>query len=395
MEPNVKKKSAHNIYYGVEQNTGVVKHISEVSSGRKCACNCAACGTALEARKGSVRKHHFAHVSNYDCMYANEVAIYKAAAAIISDLTSFYLPPIFLSLNDTREPELLRKAQNVSPDNVTFACAPKQYPPKLLITTLGSKLRLLFDFGVYYSEDDLIAFAEDGRNQNYSVLLCHFPSIEENEFFAPEHLTKIWTDSKLDRKWVRSAVEDKKREWYVSLASTPKEWGSGYECPIHIGYYRGKYSARWVDCAYCEYNLAQPPGCLCLALAGSKLPGLTDQIATHRQINEADIHRKRQTQAKQHPYIPRPVSPLLPPPSSATPSSPPSQSLIAEEQRMKAAFDPFSTVVLRDNYDRRWVKCTCCGEIKLAQEMSSYGGRGVECNLGICLNCSRHHRANA
>lgn len=361
----------------------------------KCACNCAACNTALEARKEDVQKHHFAHVSNYDFMHTNEMAIYQAAAAIISDLTSFCLPPIFLFLNNSRKPELLREAQNVTPDDVTFECTPKQYPPKLIISTLGSKLRLLFDFGVYYSEDDLMSFAEDGRNRNYSVLLYHFPSIEENEFFAPEHLTKIWTDSKLDRKLVRSAVEDKKREWYMSLASTPKGWGSGYECPIHIGYYRGKYSARWVDCAYCEYNLAPPPGCLCLALAGPKLPGLTDQIAERRKVNEAHIQQKRQIQTKQQSYIPCRVSPFLSTSSHTTPSSPPSQSLITEEPRMEAAFDPFSTVVLRDKYDRRWVKCTCCGEIKLAQEMSSYGGRGVECNLGICLNCSRHHRANA
>ena len=99
MEQNVKKKSAHNIYYGIEQKTGSLKHISEVPSGMECACNCTACGTALEARKGKIRRHHFAHVSNYDCMYADEIAIYKACAEIISKTASFYLPPIYLYLN--------------------------------------------------------------------------------------------------------------------------------------------------------------------------------------------------------------------------------------------------------------------------------------------------------
>jgi len=399
MEPNVKKKSAHNIYYGIEQSTGLVKHISVVPNGLGCACNCAACGTALEARKGGIRKHHFSHVSNYDCMYADEVAVYKASAAIISDLTSFYLPPIFLSLNAQHEPELLKEAQYVTPDSVTFQCETKQYPPKLVVTTLGSKLRLLFEFGIYYSEEDLVTFIEAGRNQNYSVLLCHFPSIGDEEFFTPKHLSEIWTDSKLGRRWVRSALEDKKREWYLSLASTPKKWGSGYECPIHISRYRGKFSARRVDCAHCEYNLTQPPNCLCLALAGPKLPALANQIAKLRQKNEARIQQREQQQAKRQSYETHqsaPVSVLSP--SSSSPSSdsissaPSSESLAAEEKRIKASFDPLSTQVLWDKFDRRWVKCVYCGEIKRTQDMSSYGGPGTKCNLGICSSCRRQGR---
>lgn len=298
MEQNIKKKSAHNIYYGIEQKTGVLKHISEVPSGMECACNCAACGTALEARKGKIRRHHFAHVSNYNCMYADEVAVYKACATIISKTTSFYLPPIYLSLNSIREPELLKSAQYITPDSVTFECEPEQYPPKLIVVTHGSQLRLLFEFGVYYSEDDLLAFTEEGRIYNYSALLCHFPNIKEEAFFTPAHLTGIWAGDMLRQRWIRSALEDQRHEYYRSKASTPKEWGTGYECPIHIDWYRGKYSARWVDCAYCEYNLAQAPNCLCLALAGSKLPALHEQIMKHRQKNDEHIQqqkKKRQT----------------------------------------------------------------------------------------------------
>lgn len=66
MAKNIKKRSASHIYFGVNKLTGELKHISEVSSGQKCNCICAACLQPFEARKGTRRRHHFAHVSNYE-----------------------------------------------------------------------------------------------------------------------------------------------------------------------------------------------------------------------------------------------------------------------------------------------------------------------------------------
>lgn len=396
MEQNVKKKSAHNIYYGIEQKTGSLKHISEVPSGMECACNCTACGTALEARKGKIRRHHFAHVSNYDCMYADEIAIYKACAEIISKTASFYLPPIYLYLNSIREPELLKCAQYITLDNVTFSCEAGQYPPKLIIVTRSSQLRLLLEFGIYYSEDDLLTFAKEGRTYNYSVLLCHFPNVKEEEFFTPTHLTEIWTDGKLGQSWIRSTLEDKRREYYLSMAATPKKWGSGYECPIHIGWYKGKYSARWINCAYCEYNLAKSPNCLCLALAGSKLPALHEKIMEIRQRNDERIQQRREKTTSRQSCSNGHPSPLpLLAPTDHTPQQDLSEELNTEEERMKNSFDPLSTEILRDKFNRRWVKCTCCGVLKQAQEMTFYGGPGIECNTGECSSCVRKRRNNA
>lgn len=68
MAKNIKKRSASHIYFGVNKLTGELKHISEVPSGQKCNCICAACLQPFEARKGTRRRHHFAHVSNYECM---------------------------------------------------------------------------------------------------------------------------------------------------------------------------------------------------------------------------------------------------------------------------------------------------------------------------------------
>ena len=109
MGKDIKKRSASHIYFGVHSESGEIMHISKVPSGQKCNCVCAACGQPFEARKGSIRRHHFAHVSNYECMYASEVAIYKALAAELEKTDSFLLPPVMLHLS---LPELRCKVQN-------------------------------------------------------------------------------------------------------------------------------------------------------------------------------------------------------------------------------------------------------------------------------------------
>lgn len=60
--------------------------LSEESATKKVQQNCIACSKPLEAQKDSVRKHHFAYESNYEYMYAAEVATYKAAADVITEL---------------------------------------------------------------------------------------------------------------------------------------------------------------------------------------------------------------------------------------------------------------------------------------------------------------------
>lgn len=143
MAVNVKKRSAHNIFFGKDAETGMTKHISEVVSGAKCGCVCAFCLQPLEARKGSQRRHHFAHVSNYDCEYSNEVAIYQRVSEILSRDKLLSIPEVFLKFNNWEKPTLLRKAQVLKLDDVQYHCEPLQYPPELIVSAAGSRLRIL------------------------------------------------------------------------------------------------------------------------------------------------------------------------------------------------------------------------------------------------------------
>lgn len=269
MAKNIKKRSASHIYFGVNKLTGELKHISEVPSGQKCNCICAACLQPFEARKGTRRRHHFAHVSNYECMYASEVAIYKAFAEALKQSGFLTLSPVMLRFPAWHDPELLQEARRLKIDSVAFECEPLSYPPLLRVTMQGTPLRILLDFDRYYDDDDRVELAEEAKAEDYSLLLISMPKIEQDTEFTPDRLQSALQDN--DRtEWVFSRLEEQWKQKYYAVAVSPPEHGTGNLCPISFGKYKGKYSARWIDCAHCHFNVAQPPCCLCVAGAEFK-----------------------------------------------------------------------------------------------------------------------------
>lgn len=76
-------------------------HISEVARGRACECDCPECSSALVAKKGGERDHHFshlppAHLSN--CKGALESALHKYAKALIEEAGYLVLPSLNITL---------------------------------------------------------------------------------------------------------------------------------------------------------------------------------------------------------------------------------------------------------------------------------------------------------
>lgn len=212
MEKSIKDRTAHYIHYGVDRDTGEIKHISDVPSGEKCGCNCVVCKTPLIARKGTEREHHFAHVSNNDCIYGNEIAIYLIANDVMCNLSSLYLPPI-TQRTPTGGEYLVKARSEISIKEVSYQCGLNQYPPEFFVTTHeGDKdyrLRILFGFDRCDFEGKLSGLEKAARENDYSLLLYYFPCTEDHSFFKRENLEKIFT-VKTDVKtyWVRSAYRD-------------------------------------------------------------------------------------------------------------------------------------------------------------------------------------------
>ena len=61
----------------------------KVERGLACGCICPECGASLEARKGNVVTHHFAHHAASNCIYGLESALHLGAKQILLDERQF------------------------------------------------------------------------------------------------------------------------------------------------------------------------------------------------------------------------------------------------------------------------------------------------------------------
>jgi hypothetical protein len=76
--------------YGLKD--GTIVFVSDVPSGLDCECVCPACGHPLEARKGEINQHHFAHYRGSDCGVGYETALHIMSKEILEEKMQLYLP---------------------------------------------------------------------------------------------------------------------------------------------------------------------------------------------------------------------------------------------------------------------------------------------------------------
>lgn len=78
--------------YGIKN--GELVKIDTVSSGLRCDCFCPSCGSALVAKKGKLKTHHFAHYQEGNCAGAIETALHLAAKRILQERKKIRLPDL-------------------------------------------------------------------------------------------------------------------------------------------------------------------------------------------------------------------------------------------------------------------------------------------------------------
>lgn len=89
---NKSKPTELELCYGMRD--GEIIHISEVNSGILQNCLCPKCGSILIAKKGDIRKHHFAHYNYENCQGAQETALHLLAKEILYQEKCVCLPCI-------------------------------------------------------------------------------------------------------------------------------------------------------------------------------------------------------------------------------------------------------------------------------------------------------------
>lgn len=82
----------HLVTYGIDKSTNELRNIDDVQSGLDCNCVCPKCGSALEAHKGKVYRHHFQHHSVIECKGAFESQLHILSKAIIEEHKAIMLP---------------------------------------------------------------------------------------------------------------------------------------------------------------------------------------------------------------------------------------------------------------------------------------------------------------
>lgn len=131
------------IGYGMKD--GRLLFIADVPRGLACACVCARCGRPLVARKGSIRRHHFAHVEVTKCRGAVESVLHSLAKELLAESQVFVVPSYqFVKERRTKTGEIVRhealvaKGGIVDIHNVRVEEAEGDFVPDIVIET-GSK----------------------------------------------------------------------------------------------------------------------------------------------------------------------------------------------------------------------------------------------------------------
>ncbi len=252
MSPNVKKKSASHIYYGVQKDTGEILHISQVQRGKACGCVCAKCNEVLEARKGEERRHHFAHVSNYECVFGNEVAMYRFFAEELEKNKQLVLPEIRIGFPTRKYGEVIRQRQTIEIDTVEYQCALKDYPPKLFVTLNGHRLRILLDFGKYFDENDKRMFYNEAAAEGYSLLMYSLPKMgDDDSDDAMRKLVANLRQKTVNAEWLFSEFAERSKKRYEGATLSQKTNEKGYLRPISKNYLKNQFD----DTKVCQADL--------------------------------------------------------------------------------------------------------------------------------------------
>ena len=234
---NIKHLNRSHLYWGIDKDTGDVVDIDEVSvRGLSCNCRCAACKGDFIARKGEKDKHHFAHQSNYECVYANEIAIYLMAKRMLEQSGTIQMPSVPVKIG--KRTELAKESWAASIGEVHFQCEPEQYPPLLVAVVDNQPTRIILSFGKYYSSEDQELLRREARAESWDCLSIPLPRINDKDSINPIMLHNSLLRCVEEKSWFRNARSDR---WKLRLEEAaqkppqtlPTAWGTTYDCPIH------------------------------------------------------------------------------------------------------------------------------------------------------------------
>ena len=250
------------LYHGVKN--GRLVDVADVERGRACACTCAHCNQPLVAKKGQIRRHHFAHDSKGGCAWGVETTLHRAAKEILQSASQLWIPAITLKLaNKTAQ---LRNADYIPLDRVTLESRREGFVPDVIAESQGTTL--LVEIKVTHGVDE--AKLAKIRAGSVSALEIDLSRTARQATLA--ELKPIIVDRSENKRWLHS---ERATRTMTKLKARSTVFGYVHRgfaihvdgCPIAARTWRGKPYANVIDdCLYCKHSInVREPEVHCLA----------------------------------------------------------------------------------------------------------------------------------
>lgn len=214
--------------------------------------------------------------------------------------------------------------------------------------------------------------------------------------------------------WVYNPLESHWRKQYREKARRLQPVDGLIVCPLHKWKVGNRYCVPLSVCLECRFNVSETESDSCLCLGGQGYEHKRDfevddatrfeKVKRIRAENDKRIEEEMRRREEQESRRKRKEAELETQRKQRQAEADRQRQIRqealerarqeyqagreAEYQRICAFFDERSNIATIDKYDRRWIKCRICGEIKQDSEMAEYGGAG-RTNTGTCSLCAR------
>jgi len=209
------------LVFGTDTSTSQILHISEVPSGKACNCICPQCGSALVAKKGKIKQHHFSHDNLDDCGLQNESFLHLYAKRVLARESTVTLPE-FEIRHQGRAARL--PGAKVQFDSIQDEAPLGSYRADAIATLRNHTL--VIEFAVTHScDDEKIAYINSIQQSAIELDLSQTPLDENLEIIdsyilhsSPRHWLCHSKENelklKIDREIIAKHLEEKRiSEW--------------------------------------------------------------------------------------------------------------------------------------------------------------------------------------
>lgn len=201
------------IYYALQN--GKLVSIEDVESGLACNCFCPACNGKLVARKGEIRKPHFAHYKVEDCKHGAETALHLAAKEIIMEKKVFTIPSSKADKKVDGSQPILRGRKRIEFDKVESEVNLGDFIADILAKVNGKDL--IIEIAVTHFVDEtkrekIIAKGISAVEVDLSELKDGFTKSELVNLVIENTKNKLWIfDAEKDALLKKKEEEEKKK----------------------------------------------------------------------------------------------------------------------------------------------------------------------------------------